>query len=310
MINKTSIVGYKKQPFLKKWWLLLVLIVTLVSCKKDEPAKPTLEEIYQSLPAHILQPACSKKLSFDQWKALVEASDTSKLHTANDIIPALTVIRDIYAANEDLRGTFPVIYLEISKEIVRYAYSEQCQFPELLQPMTLNFAEMLFYNHYNHLMNRKVEEHWVHYFNLGNHCDVNKLRVGLGGVSSHIVIDLARSVHQAKFNNQHFEEYMYLGEEMVKAVPRLLSSLDEFYGIKGEYFLSGFFFGDMLDPMMGYDGATTKLVFQTVRLESWASGRMLQGSKEYQQSLDMMFTSWRNKEKLLNALAEQGLMDK
>lgn len=309
MINKSSIFGSKTQKYFHKWGILLVLLMVLVSCKKDEPAEPSLEEIYQSLPEHILQPACSKKLSYDQWKALVEASDTSKLHTANDIIPALTVIRDIYAANEDLRGTFPVIYLEISKEIVRYAYSEQCKFPELLQPMTLNFAEMLFYNHYNHLMNRKVEEHWVHYFNLGNNCNVNKLRVGLGGVSSHIVIDLARSVHQAKFNNQHFEEYMYLGEEMVKAVPRLLISLEEYYGIKGEYFLSGFFFGDMLDPMMGYDGATTKLVFQTVRLESWASGRMLQGSKDYQQSLDMMFTSWRNKEKLLNALAEQGLMN-
>jgi hypothetical protein len=286
-----------------------IFLLLISGCKK-EPLEPGLEGIYQSLPDFILQPACSERLSFEQWKALLEASDTSRLKTAKDILPALTTLRDIYAANNDLRGTFPVIYLEISKEIVRYIYSDQCQNPVALQPMTLNFAKMLFYNHYNHLMNRKVEEHWVHYFNIANNCNANKLRVGLGGVAAHIVIDLARSVHEARFRQTDFKEYMYLGEEMVLAVPRLLASLENYYGIQGAYFLSGFFFGDMIDPMMGYDGATTKLVFQTVRLESWTSGRMLMGTKNYKESLDMMFVSWRVKEKLLDEFARQGLMDK
>jgi hypothetical protein len=291
------------------WCSLFVVVILISGCKK-EPIEPGLEEIYQSLPDHILQPACSERLSFEQWKTLLEASDTSRMRTAKDILPALTTIRDIYAANNDLRGTFPVIYLEISKEIVRYIYSDQCLNPKALQPMTLNFAKMLFFNHYNHLMNRKVEEHWEHYFNIANNCNSNKLRVGLGGVAAHIVIDLARSVHEARFRQTDFKEYMYLGEEMILAVPRLLESLEKHYGIQGSYFLSGFFFGDMLDPMMGYDGATTKLVFQTVRLESWTSGRMLMGSKNYKESLDMMFVSWRVKEKLLDEFARQGLMDR
>jgi hypothetical protein len=189
----------------------LFLLSFLAGCKKDA-AEPGLEEIYSSLPESILQPACSERLSFEQWKALLEASDTSKMRKAEDIIPALTIIRDIYVANKDLRGTFPLIYLEISHEVVRYATSDACRYPEKLEPMTLNFAKMLFYNHYNHLLNRKVEEHWVHYFKIGDDCGANKLRVGLGGVASHIVIDLARSVHEARLTPVHFEEYMLLGK--------------------------------------------------------------------------------------------------
>lgn len=288
--------------------LVVFLLLILSGCKK-EATEPGLEEIYANLPENILQPACSERLSFEQWKALLDASDTSKMRKAEDIIPALTIIRDIYVANKDLRGTFPLIYLEISHEVVRYATSDICKYPEKLEPMTLNFAKMLFYNHYNHLLNRKVEEHWVHYFKIGDDCDANKLRVGLGGVASHIVIDLARSVHEAKLRPIHFEEYMLLGEEMVLAVPRLLTSLERLYGIDGAYFLSGFFFGEMLDPMMGGEGATTKLVFQTVRLESWSAGRMLMSSGKYQETLDMMFASWRTKEKLLEEFVKNGLMD-
>lgn len=295
--------------------LLLIAVVVLIvspfqSCKKDKEIAPTLEEIYQSLPDEILQPGCSQRLSFEQWQQLLAASDTSRMQSARDIVPALTVIRDIYAANQDLRGTFPLIYLEISHEVVRYAFSPECQFPEYLQPMTLNFAKMLFYNHYNHLLNRKVEEHWVHYFKLADNCNANKLRVGLGGVASHIVIDLARSVHEARLRQIHFAEYMHLGEVMVQAVPALLQSLEDYYGIQGSYFLSGFFFGEILDPMMGGEGATTKLVFQTVRLESWTSGRMLMGAKDYKAALDMMFVSWRVKERLLDDFASNGLMDR
>jgi hypothetical protein len=288
--------------------LAVFLLSILAGCKKDK-SEPSLEEIYSSLPESILQPACSERLSFEQWKALLEASDTSKMRKAEDIIPALTIIRDIYVANKDLRGTFPLIYLEISHEVVRYATSDACRYPDKLEPMTLNFAKMLFYNHYNHLLNRKVEEHWVHYFKIGDDCGANKLRVGLGGVASHIVIDLARSVHEAKLTPVHFEEYMLLGEEMVIAVPGLLTSLERLYGIDGAYFLSGFFFGEMLDPMMGGEGATTKLVFQTVRLESWSAGRMLMSSGKYQETLDMMFASWRTKEKLLDEFVRNGLMD-
>jgi len=302
MINRISLIQ------IHGFAIAVILISILAGCKK-EVAGPSLEEIYSSLPESILQPACSERLSFDQWKALLEASDTSKMRKAEDIIPALTVIRDIYVANKDLRGTFPLIYLEISHEVVRYATSDVCRYPEKLEPMTLNFAKMLFYNHYNHLLNKKVEEHWVHYFKIGNDCGANKLRVGLGGVASHIVIDLARSVHEARLTPVHFEEYMLLGEEMVLAVPGLLSSLDRHYGIDGAYFLSGFFFGEMLDPMMGGEGATTKLVFQTVRLESWSAGRMLMSSGKYQETLDMMFASWRTKEKLLDEFVKHGLMN-
>lgn len=89
----------------------------------------------------------------------------------------------------------------------------------------------------------------------------------------------------------------------------MMSSLEHHYGIDGSYFLSGFFFGEMLDPIMGGEGATTKLVFQTVRLESWSAGRMLMSSGKYQETLDMMFASWRTKEKLLDEFVRNGLMD-
>jgi hypothetical protein len=268
--------------------------------------------IYDDLSARVLQPGCSDKLSFEQWQTLLEASDTNRMKSPENIIVGLTTIRDIYAANHDLRGTFPSIYLDISKKLLGYTRSADCRQPEFLNHMIVIFANKLLYNHYNHLQGRKAEKHWEHYFTKADDCEVNKLRVGLGGVNSHIVVDLARSVRDAGAKPGYFHEYMYLGDIMVLAVPDILHHLETLYNIHGSYFLSGFFIGDMIDPMIGEEGATTKTVFQVLRLEAWMTGMaMLEAKNDVEMAAieQNMFTSWFTKEQAMNEMDRMGLMD-
>lgn len=293
-----------------RYVLLLCTTVLLLSCNKGYGPSP--EAVYAGLSDRVLQPGCSQRLTFEQWQTLLEASDTNKIKTPEDVIESLTILRDIYASNGDLRGTFPSIYGDISRKLTTFTRSPDCKHAVFLNHMIVIFANKLFYNHYNHLMGLKVEKHWEHYFNKANSCDVLGLRVGLGGVNSHIVVDLARSVRDSRGKPGYFHEYMYLGDIMVLAVPDILHHLETLFGVHGSYFLSGFFIGDMLDPMMGEEGATTKFVFQTLRLEAWMTGMAMLDAKDQAEMMaieENMFTSWFTKEQAMNEMARMGLMD-
>jgi len=288
---------------------ILTLALTFAGCTKDTT---TPEYLYSQLRNEVKQCGCSDMLGLEQWQMLLEASDTARMNSPEDIIAGLTTIRDVFASNHDLRGTFPSIYLDISNKLVIYTRSSACRQPAFLNNMIVLFAKKLLFNLHDHLMGKKPEKHWEHYFDKANSCEVNKLRVGLGGVNSHIVIDLARSVRDAGAKPGYFNEYMYLGDIMVLAVPDILYHLETLYDIHGEYFLSGFFFGDMADPMFGEEGATTKIVFQTLRLEAWTTGMAMleaENNTELAAIEANMFVSWLTKEVAMDQMAQMGLMD-
>lgn len=260
--------------------------------------------------------ACEKEAGFSNRKGISETdyhelialSDTSNMNSADEVKDKLDRITAIFAAYNDNRGLFPLIYAQTTNQALQSIRNEPEKYvdPEKAKAITIAFAKRYLFNLHDHLLGNKIPEyHWKQYYLL---CfsDQPRLRMATAGLNAHLTVDLARAVADVDGGPAYKPDFLQFGEALVNAAPFIISELKDQYGVESEDLFNGFFLADVIDPLLG-EGATTQLAFQFIRQEAFQNAQYLLGPRP-ESGQQHLFVLWRDREKLLDELVKRGLI--
>jgi hypothetical protein len=273
-----------------KYSLLIIAVIFFYSCKKETSFSN------------------QKDISNADYSQLIALSDTSDITSENDIKYKLDNITAIFHKYNDNRGIFSVIYKQIIDKAVLSIHNEPEKYDDLekAKAITIAFAKRYYYNLHDHLLGQKSPEyHWKQYYVI---CFSNqpKLRMATAGLNAHLTVDLARAVADVHGQQTYKKDFFQFGEALVKASPNIIEELQSQYGVESADFFSGFFIGDIIDPIFG-EGTTTEFTFQFIRLEAFNNAQLLQGPRP-DNAQQLLYNNWKAREKLLDDLVEQGFI--
>ena len=85
---------------------------------------------------------------------------------------------------------------------------------------------------------------------------------------AHLMLDLPYSLADINSTEDHKQDFFVFGELMIEVADDLNRDLMRFHDTDASPLLNGFFLGEWIDGMFGYQ-TTITLSYQTVRTKSW-----------------------------------------
>lgn len=215
------------------------------------------------------------QLSDEAAARIVALTDTSTMHTVDDALSRIDEIATLYAAANDARGIFPVTYRVITERARQGVEEGSFEHEDWARALIVQFAERFLVNLRAHMTGEEVSPAWRTYFDRADDADVSVAGVLGSGIFAHLVDDLPLTLAEIHSKPEQGEDFTKFGVLLLDVYPELVKTIDEYYDADVAPLLSGFAAGRLVDHVWG-DGATTELLFQSIRQKAWIMGQRLQ----------------------------------
>lgn len=172
----------------------------------------------------------------------------------------------------DGRVVFPAVYAAITKASVKVITDGKVTDTQRCRSLVVDFGRRFLAAFAAHLDGSEVPAHWRRHFELAAGHKPS-LRAAASAINAHLSVDLAESVLACGADRSFAGDFAAFGRALAAATPDLVTALQR-HGVRAEGFVKGWLIGDVVDAFAG-QGTTSRLGFQTVRAEAFASAMLM-----------------------------------
>lgn len=280
------------------YWSFVVL---LISCSKEQ-ADPSNYAIR-------LKGPCMVKYSAADYERLVYLTDTNNVENIADVKAHMNELSGIMLRYRDRAGAFTVIYNAITNDAYDELWTQALPHSDESRRFMTEFANHYLRSFHNYLVGNPIEKPWLKYFTDCANCENTILHLGLTGINVHITYDIPFVLKDMGAQPDFFPEYRAHTDFIAAGYPKAAGDLESVYGVgNADYVFHIFDFGLAMDGLFG-DGTTTHAAIDILRVESWQKSRaIITGNMTIPQLEAMLFKSFSDREGLIDAVQDQGLL--
>jgi hypothetical protein len=219
-------------------------------------------------------------------------------------------LTDIMLKYQDRVGAFTVLYNAITNDAYEALWTQALPHSDESRRFMTEFANHYLRSFHNYLTGKPIEQGWLKYFKDCADCTNTILHLGLTGINVHITYDIPFVLQDMNAQPEFFAEYRAHTDFIAGGYPKAADDLAVVYGVQNaENVFHIFDFGLAMDGLLG-EGATTHTVIDVLRVESWQKSRaLLNNNMTVPQMETMLFKSFTDRDKLIDALQDQGLLN-
>ena len=137
-----------------------------------------------------------------------------------------------FASIGDRRGLFAAIYKVVSTGGLEAVSSETFDDNEGARRLIIEFGKTYFDALQGHFaQGKRLKNEWRTYFKYAKDCDVHPLKVLYTGMNTHITLDLVDAIVRAQLKPSFKEDYVSLGDGLIKKVGEVIDIVVNDYGV-------------------------------------------------------------------------------
>ncbi len=286
--------------------LLFILSIALLgwtSCKKETESSLALQNIK-------ITGAGTTYYSNEDYLALVELTDTSKIYTITEFKYSMNHIAEIMIKYKDRAGAFPVLYNVVTNVAYETLSNMHTEYAEMGKAFMNEFGKHYIRNFHSYLLGHEIEPAWKNYYQRAAANRNTILHLGMSGINAHITYDIPFVLDDINAVDSFYHDFTVYTDFIAATYPQVAVELNKQYGVQnaGEVFKL-FEIGDLIDGMQG-TGYTTHMVIDILRSESWKRGLILEeGNLTIQQMHHICYDDFRKRESLIQGFDDAHLLN-